>query len=712
MTNPESKSDLHPEDSPLSLDEIANSLIGQRYRVIKLIDAGGMASVFRAYDERLARDVALKIMHAHLAHNIKIRQRFETEARAAARLLHPGIVQIYDQGIWHGRAYLVMEFVNGSNLRQLLNRYGPLSLGKALVYTKMILTALKVAHNHQIIHRDIKPENVLVCQDGQVKVADFGLAHAVSQATGNNTGTVMGTVAYLAPEIITQEKSDVRSDLYAVGAMLYELLTGFPPHVGKTSIGTAWAHVNQDIPSIKTVVEWIPDSVDALISQLCARNPEQRPTDTDSALELLENIKLTEEELSRIYVKSPLKTGGDQKTVITSFEADRSMQVKNQTRVIPNLALAEATEEDGDSISLNVAAESSEASTNRKNRFVFPPLHQNKIEAAAPKAALVETIAAVIPNDEKNGDPDTQVTSEAIASKKRKRLFLILLAMILLLGAAIALWFTYGPGNWVKIPNLAGKTVLQAENSLKSLHLKPTQKQEFSDTIPTGKIIGTNPKAGRYVYYNTSVELRISRGIKMVKVPDLKNLSLEEAKKILVKADLKVGEIAKDYSDDVTENMVADQSIAADKVVKHGSLVNIVISKGKEPVTLPDFSGKKLTEIKTILESLKLSPDVTETYSDSVAEGQLIKQEPEAGKTVYHGDKIKLTISKGPETVAIPNLVESSTSQAKEKLQSLGLEVIVKANPFLFSPRNKVSTIVPAPGTKVKRGTTVTIYYY
>lgn len=271
-------------------DQMLKRLIDGRYRIVKVIDTGGMASVYRAHDERLGRDVALKIMHPHLANTTSLVDRFEAEARSAARLMHPEIVQIFDQGIWRRRPYLVMEFVNGPNLRQVLTREGTLPLGRALEITAQVLAALQAAHSMQIIHRDIKPENILLTPSGQVKVADFGLAHAVNQATGNTTGSVMGTVNYLAPELISQTSSDARCDVYSAGIMLYELISGIAPFQSDTAIRTAWRHVSEDVPPLSDLLPWIPSEVDDLIAALTARNVSERPADASLALELVQAV--------------------------------------------------------------------------------------------------------------------------------------------------------------------------------------------------------------------------------------------------------------------------------------------------------------------------------------------------------------------------------------------------------------------------------------
>ena len=268
-------------------DPLIGRLIDQRYRVTRRLARGGMATVYVAQDERLERPVALKVMHPHLAESDAFVERFHREARAAARIVHPGVVSVFDQGVVSGQGFLVMELIDGTNLRALLNAQGAFTIPQALRYTTDILEALRAAHRMGVIHRDIKPENILVPTDGPAKVADFGLARAVSEGSTSATGNMLGTVAYIAPEIALTTEANARSDLYSVGIMLYEMLTGAVPWADESPLQIASHHVSEDVPSPSATLPWIPREIDDLVAALTARNPANRCADASDALDLV-----------------------------------------------------------------------------------------------------------------------------------------------------------------------------------------------------------------------------------------------------------------------------------------------------------------------------------------------------------------------------------------------------------------------------------------
>ncbi|RPF20850.1 protein kinase domain-containing protein [Myceligenerans xiligouense] len=279
--------------APVTQDPLVGRTIDDRYQVSARIASGGMATVYRAYDTLLDRVLALKVMHPHLAEGDQAAEfiaRFQREARAAARLSHPGVVAMYDQGRDGGLSYLTMEYVPGTNLRELV-REGALTVRRTFALLDQVLSALAAAHEKGVVHRDIKPENVLLNENGKsAKVADFGLARAVTEMTQTTTGTVFGTVAYMAPEVIATGRCDVRADVYAVGIMAFEMLTGKQPFSGDTPIQVAYAHVNNDIPGPSTVVEGLGGAVEHLVRTLAARHPAGRPSDGREALQLLRAV--------------------------------------------------------------------------------------------------------------------------------------------------------------------------------------------------------------------------------------------------------------------------------------------------------------------------------------------------------------------------------------------------------------------------------------
>lgn len=661
-------------------DHMLKRLIDGRYRIVRIIDTGGMASVYRAHDERLGRDVALKMMHPHLANTASLVARFEAEARSAARLMHPAIVQIFDQGTWRRRPYLVMEFINGSNLRQLLTKEGALPLGRALGITKQVLQALQAAHEMQIIHRDIKPENILLTPSGQVKVADFGLAHAVNQATGTTTGSVMGTVTYLAPELISETTSDARCDVYSVGIMTYELISGLPPFQGDTAIRTAWQHVSEDVPPLSGKVPWIPSEVDDLIAALTARNAKDRPVDAGAALQLVKAvIDCLSPELRGRCAERPASDTSEQET-------ERTPLGKGGTARLPVLPMASP-------------------------QLPASPIHPLHSDSPA------KTSSAPAPSDPEKSLTVVKTTPAPATSKaptgrsKKKRWIAAVITGVLVIAAALAGWyFTLGPGGRVAVPNVAGKTALQAREVLVKAQFKVNTQREYSDTVAAGKATRTNPKAGQKAKKNSQVDLYISRGIEYVKVPDLAGKEGEKAGILLKEAKLKIAESSEEYSDEVEKGKIIATAPEAGTSLRHHSGVKVIVSKGKEPVTLPDFAGKSEEEVAKTLSDLKLKMDKTTEFSDSVPRGQIIGQEPAAGTTLYHGDQVKVRVSQGPEMVEVPNVTALNMGQAKKKLTDLGFQVQVQKQLLGIAP-NRVYSQSPGGGTKLKRGSTVTLTY-
>jgi eukaryotic-like serine/threonine-protein kinase len=266
-------------------DPLVGRVIDGRYAVASRIARGGMATVYLALDRRLDRDVALKVMHGHLADDQQFTARFIREARSAARLSHPGVVAVFDQGEDDGLLYLAMEYLQGRTLREVLGEFGVLTPGEALDVVEPALEALAAAHAAGIVHRDVKPENVILTDDGRVKVADFGLARAAS-ALSSTSGVLMGTAAYMAPELIADGVADARGDVYAVGVMIFEMITGRQPFGGDVPVRVAYQHVHQDVPPPSSVVPRLPEPLDVLVTTATARDPDRRPADAAALLAL------------------------------------------------------------------------------------------------------------------------------------------------------------------------------------------------------------------------------------------------------------------------------------------------------------------------------------------------------------------------------------------------------------------------------------------
>ena len=634
-------------------DPLIGLLVDERYRVTRRLARGGMATVYVAQDERLDRPVALKVMHPHLADSDAFVERFRREARSAARIVHPGVVSVFDQGVVTGQGFLVMELIDGTNLRQLLRAQGAFTIPQALRYTTDTLEALRAAHRVGVIHRDIKPENILVPSDGPAKVTDFGLARAASEVSMSSTGNMLGTVAYIAPEIATTAEADARSDIYSVGIMLYEMLTGAVPWAGESPLQIASHHVSDDVPSPSAAQPWIPREIDDLVAALTAREPANRPADASDAIDLVARAAAT----------------------IPSDLANRRAEVAPEER---HRALE----------------------TSALNTEIMPAQFTRPLPApASSSVALVHTSGA------------TQVAAAASPPKKSARAAAWIVLVVLLLvvaGLGGRWWWTeYGPGSYLTMPETTGRTLTDVQADLDALGLHSQVEEEFSDDVETGSVTRSDPEGGSSVHKRAQVQLYVSKGVDMKTVPELTGKSQDEAQRSLTEAGLAVGAVTDAYSEDVPQGQVISQSVAAGTSLAHDSAVDIVLSKGREPLTVPTLSGLSASAAKSAIEDLGLVAAPTEAYSDTVAEGQVISQQTREGSTLHRGDSVAYTVSKGPEKVAIPDVVGLQREEARSRLESAGFTVREEA--ILGGFFGTVRSSDPAAGTMTKKGSTVTI---
>ena len=646
-----------------------------------------MATVYRAHDRRLDRTVALKLMHVHLADSPDFVSRFRREARAAARLSNPGVVAVYDQGSLDGVAYLVMEYVEGPTLRDLIAA-GPLSVKEALGLVAQLLRPLGAAHRAGLVHRDIKPENVLLPSDGSVaKVADFGLARAVTEVTQTTTGNVLGTVAYLAPELITSGDSTSRADVFSAGVVLYELLTGEQPFTADSPIQIAFRNVHEDVPLPSKLVPDMPADVDELVATMTRREPQDRPADADEALALLRNVvdELTDSELS-------VRRGGGTGSI-------RTQQVMTANAQAARSAIDNEPQESEDEAS-------SEDSTHAGMRTVSLPIGSIGPDAKGRTRALSRKAVAA------DAQRTTAVPTRGRGPGDLKRRTAIIVGLLAVAGTgAGATWYlTVGPGRRVPVPNIVGMSEDQAQLALEKQGLDwGTPTRAYSDTVPAGSVVSCQPKVGQKVGLGQAVTAVISRGVETKTVPDVVGKTKDQASAVIKGAGLTLGDVTEQYSASVDSGKVISSDPKAGKVIEHTAKISIVVSKGKEPATIPDVTGQSEDEAKKTLEDAGLKKGkVSKDYSDSVAKGNVISSSPIAGASGYYkGDSVDLTISKGPEKVTIPDVTGKGQDEAKKILEEAGLKVEV--NKRLGGPFGTVRSTDPAPGSRVKPDSKVTI---
>ena len=647
-------------------DPLIGRLIDQRYRVTRRLARGGMATVYVAQDERLERPVALKVMHPHLAESDDFVERFHREARAAARIVHPGVVSVFDQGVVSGQGFLVMELIDGTNLRALLNAQGAFTIPQALRYTTDILEALRAAHRMGVIHRDIKPENILVPTDGPAKVADFGLARAVSEGSTSATGNMLGTVAYIAPEIVLTTEANARSDLYSVGIMLYEMLTGAVPWADESPLQIASHHVSEDVPSPSATLPWIPREIDDLVAALTARNPANRCADASDALDL-----------------------------VARAAASIPFDIANRR--------AEVAREDSRSGSETTALNTEVMPTQLTQAMPVPAAAAVTTATALPTATAVTTVHASTPTETPSAD-------ELPAKMSTRAILLAVIAFLLIVAASFGgswWWTEYGPGSYLTMPTTTGRDLADVQADLGAIGLASSVEEEFSDDVQSGIVTHSDPDGGSSVHKSTNVQLYVSKGIDMKDVPNVVGKGQDEASRTLTDAGLALGAVTDAYSEDVPPGQVISQSVAAGTSLAHDSTVDVVLSKGREPRTVPTLTGKGASAAKSSIEALGLVASPTEAYSDTVPEGQVISQQTREGSTVYRGDSVSYTVSKGPEMVTVPDVVGLQRQEARNKLEGAGLTV--QEDLILGGFFNTVRSSDPAGGSKVKKGSTVTI---
>ena len=673
-------------------DSLLGAVVDGRYVIARRIARGGMATVYRARDKRLERDVAIKLMHRHLAESPDFTARFNREARAAARLSSAYVVTVHDQGVWDsgdGRhAYLVMEYVPGPDVRSELIRTGSFTLGTALAITEQTLRALSSAHSAGIVHRDVKPENVMLTSrippvsiferpEIHAKVADFGLARAVTSVSPT-TGQAMGTVTYMAPEVITTGVAEAPADVYAVGIMLYEFLTGELPFQAETPIATAYMHINEPMPHVAEQADWIPASLDSFIALLTAKDASQRPANGEEALRELLAItrSIPEEDLIRRIpvIPAPQSDGEDD---------DGEDDAPPDPKPLP-----------------------AAPTTTMPMPGPVPP------DGAAPAAEPIPPGGGA---DDGNGArrlrrrrTDLRHETPALPGRRRRqgRRAWAALAILLAVALTAVLWyFRAGPGKRVTIPAVAGQTYEQALSSLREEGLTARRRNVYSDTVPSGSVVSTDPGGGGRVHPSRVVTVTVSRGVEQVTVPDLSGLSAQEARRRLGSARLVYREAAV-YSESVDEGRVVSQSVAADTAVNHDSAVTVTISKGRQPIRVPNVVGKSEADANNAIRKAGLTVSRQEEHSDTVAQGVVISQDPSKG-TVHRGDSVTVVVSQGPELVDVPNVVDMRREEATTTLQNAGFQV--QADNVFGGYFGIVRSQSPAAGTKARKGTGVKI---
>lgn len=613
------------------------SMIGRmldgRYRIEERIARGGMATVYTAVDTRLDRQVAVKVMHEGLGADQDFADRFVREARASARLNHPGVVAVFDQGEDEGTVYLVMEYVAGATLRDVIRKEAPLTPARALAVMEQVLQALGAAHQAGLVHRDVKPENVLIAPTGQIKVADFGLARAVTSTTAvtATAGVLIGTISYVAPELVLHQGTDARSDVYACGVLLFELLTGRKPHEAENPIQVAYKHVHEDVPAPSSFQSGIPHYLDALVARATARDRDLRPTDAKLMLQQTRRVAIA---LGQGITDDP----------------DLVADLSPTTSIWTEPTVAEPWD-----------------------ILVFEDQDQQATNQAARRAehTAVTPVAGGGPPVPRPG-PSTAQSRSAIRS--RRGAVLLVLVLLLAVVAALAGW-QLGVGRYTDVPEVSGLSLTEADAMAAAAGLSVTVADErFDEAVPLDHVISSSPEAGGSVLEGGSIEVAVSLGKERYRVPDVVGLPLPEAEAKIRDAGLTSTEPVDKFNRRYDAGVVADISIASGSMVKPDVQLELEVSKGRLPIDVPDTSGRARAAAERLLDEARLVAVVDEVYDDAVPSGRVISQEPDGG-TAFKGDQIMIVVSLGPEVVEVPEVIAAGVDAATDELEMLGFVV-------------------------------------
>jgi beta-lactam-binding protein with PASTA domain len=657
---------------------LAGTLLEQRYRIDSLLARGGMSSVYRGTDTRLDRPVAIKIMDPRFADDRSFVDRFEREARSAARLHHPNIVTVHDQGVDGEHAYLVMELLDGGTLRDLLDQRGKLDVALALSIAEQMLEALSAAHTAGLVHRDVKPENLLLGRAGTppvgvVKVADFGLVRAVASTGATSSSVILGTVGYLSPEQVTAGAAGMRGDVYSAGIVLYEMLTGQVPYSGDTAISVAYRHVNDDVPAPGTLVPGLPAVLDDLVLRATRRDPEARPADAAAFLRRLHEVRAS---LGLGPVPIPVLPPAGQ----AEPEADRTVPAFSAVGTAP------------------VAGP---RGTRAMTRLGHQPLVAHR-QPQATRAAMTPPPAAYPPAAAETG-PD---------EGRRKKAIALRVLLVLVIGGLIGtmVWWFAGGGKQiadaVDVPQVAGFDRPTAEKTLHDKGFSTRISQQASDTVRAGLAIGTTPSAGSSAAPGSVVTLVVSSG--KPKVPDIVGATREEAESSIVSQQLKaVHDPGKDsYSGTVPKDRVLTVSPQAGTPVAIGATVTYGLSKGNPPTPVPNVAGKSHDQAFQILRQQGFEPfDAGTEFARGVPAGSVSRTSPAAGSRLDDTDGNRVGVFTS-NAIEVPSVFGMGVAQAVQTLTDAGLQVDGEGG----GGRRGFSIVVgqdPDPGSFVQKGTKV-----
>ncbi len=656
-----------------------------RYRIDAPIARGGMSMVFRGVDTRLDRPVAIKVMDPKFASDPQFLTRFELEARAVAKLKHPSLVAVYDQGVDGDHPFLIMELVEGGTLRELLRERGPMPPHAVRAVAEPVLYAIGVAHSAGLVHRDIKPENVLISDSGEVKIADFGLVRAVAEAKITSDSVILGTAAYLSPEQVTSGTADARSDVYSAGVLIFEMLTGRTPFTGDNSLSIALQRVEKDVPSPSRFIGGIPPEIDELVAHATAREPMHRFA---NATEMAGELRRIARELQLPDYRVPAPT-----------ESAEHLSAKYRVGPTP----APAAPQPARSVP-GAADMTTRLPVDPPTVKVQPQQQHTRVMTAAreiPPDYRPDYSPQPPPGPPGNHGYQSELIEDRGKSRRKVIVWLsVVIALALLLG--IGGWWL-GVGRFSAVPSIAGMNQDKAISTLQEAGFKTETRNKASDAIPVGNVVGTDPPAGTRITKGSLVAVLVSSG--KPKVPDVQaGQDVQSVNKAIKDAGLtpvdggEVGSTA-------PKGTVAKVDPGPGTILPANAQVKVYRSKGSQPVKVPDVRGKTAEEAKTALQKAGLTVSSTrDQFDPKIKSGSVVGTDPAAGSSAESGSGVVLIVN---TAIEMPNLLGSNVSTARSKLQALGLQVTVRQ--LASNDSSIVISQSTAPGDTVEPGATITL---
>lgn len=668
--------------------------LGKRYEILERIGSGGMADVYKGKDHKLNRFVAVKVLKSDYRSDEVFIQKFLSEAQAAAGLMHPNVVNVYDVGQDRGLYYMVMELVEGISLKDYIEKKGQLSAKETISISIQMVTGIQAAHNQHIIHRDIKPQNIIISKDGKVKVTDFGIARATT-STNTISTNVMGSVHYTSPEQARGGIVDEKSDIYSAGITMYEMITGHVPFDGDSTVAVAIKHLREEIKSPSEEVPDIPYSLECIIMKCTQKNTTMR---YQNCQELINDLKRSLVDPNGNFVNMPGYVGGDATVVMSDEELRRVQDQSYDQDDYDDDDYGDDYDNDYDDDYDDDDYDQSDCDDDDYDDRAYDSRQRRDGK-----------------NGRKNGvDPNTR--------KIMKILLVVAIAVfaigtIFVIGQAAGMFksnpkVTDEKGKaQVTVPDILGMTVEEATETLnkKGLGLSIAERA-YSDKYEKGEIMEQKTAANKKVDKNTEIQVVVSNGeeILTVAVPDVSGQSESAAQKTLEDANLVVDSESK-YDDHIEAGKVISTDPAAGMEVEEGTHVKMYVSMGVEKVEVPQITGITSEEAQAALAAVGLiGGSVTEEYSEEYDAGYVISQGKSAGSKLEKGSAVDYVVSKGSSKVEVPDLYGMTMAEAQQALSNLGLvSGAVTSGGHSDLPEGQVMSQTIAPGSHVDRGTAI-----